>query len=287
MTATPLTLDGGTEVRPVDNVESANVVPLRRRQRETTRSGGAEDRIPALSALDSAAEYVLVVRSGDSLRVFSEGGLTAQDADGRELHPSHEGEELEAALPLLVGRVEDGEVLEPSAQDTTAPAAPIEAPVATDAESLFGSILDLDETNKVADLVRGSIVADGPAAAEEAPEESPEAYLSIALVLPDGRRITADHTVLLGRSPSARPEDSEAETVALASNLTDISRNHLELVFDGAALLARDLDSTNGTVLTRPGQAPRLIPTEEAVRILPGDSLNLGGSATVDIEGLR
>src|SRR4051794_8264133 len=111
MTATPLTLDGGTEVRPVDNVESANVVPLRRRQRETTRSGGAEDRIPALSALDSAAEYVLVVRSGDSLRVFSEGGLTAQDADGRELHPSHEGEELEAALPLLVGRVEDGEVL--------------------------------------------------------------------------------------------------------------------------------------------------------------------------------
>jgi pSer/pThr/pTyr-binding forkhead associated (FHA) protein len=130
-------------------------------------------------------------------------------------------------------------------------------------------------------------VGEDSAFAQEAPEESPEAYLSIALVLPDGRRIPADHTVLLGRSPSVRPGDTDAEAVALASNLTDISRNHLELAFAGGSVLARDLDSTNGTVLTRPGQAPRLIPTDEAIRILPGDSLNLGGSATIEVEGLR
>ncbi|BDZ47408.1 FHA domain-containing protein [Naasia aerilata] len=296
MSATPLTLDEGTEVRPVALLsqhsqmsqhalapEHQDALPSRRRKRETAPSRGAEDRISALSALDSAVEYVLVVREGDRLRVFSEGGLAAQDEEGRELHPSVDGELVVGTLPLLIGRSEDGELPPASALDTSVPAAPVEAAVAEeDAESLLESLLELGETNRVPDLVRGSL-AEAPAEVE--PEA--EAYLSLALALPDGRRITADHTVLLGRSPSRRPLEPEAEVVALASNLTDISRNHLEIVVDGDTVLARDLTSTNGTVLTRPGQAPRLVPTDEPVRILPGDSLNLGGSATIEVEGLR
>ncbi len=81
-------------------------------------------------------------------------------------------------------------------------------------------------------------------------------------------------------------DDEAAEQVALDPTLTDISRNHLEILVEGNSVLARDLASTNGTVLSRAGQAPRLIPTDEAIRLLPGDSLNLGGSATVEVEGI-
>ncbi|WP_210505259.1 FHA domain-containing protein [Naasia sp. SYSU D00057] len=296
MTATPLTLDEGTDVRPVTPVaEAQEVLPSRRRQRETERSGGAEDRIPALAALDSATEFVLVVRDGDTLRVFSEGGLVAQDSDGVTIEAGIAGREVEAPLPLRVASpaaIEDESAA--AAQETTVPVAPAEVETTEeDAEDLFESLLEFGETSRVPGFVRGSILPEEPLdenedeAEELDPAESPEAYLSLAIVLPDGRRVAADHTVLLGRSPSARADDPEAEAIALDSSLTDISRNHLELRAEGDSVFARDLDSTNGTVLTRRGQQPRLIPTDEALRVLPGDSLNLGGSATIEIEGLR
>jgi FHA domain len=199
-------------------------------------------------------------------------------------------------LPLRVASPAPIDEAPASAQDTTVPSAPAPAPAADvvtteqDGEDLFESLLEFGETSRVPGFVRGSLVPEEQiedVADEEDPAESPEAYLSLVIVLPDGRRISGDHTVLLGRSPSAPADDPQAEAIALDSSLTDISRNHLELRVEGDSVYARDLDSTNGTVLTRRGQQPRLVPTDEPLRVLPGDSLNLGGSATVEIEGLR
>lgn len=307
MTATPLTLDEGTDLRTAVAPQTADALPSRRRQREHERSADAEDRIPALAALDSAAEFVLVVRNGDGFRIFSEGGLVAQDPDGREVRGT-QGQEILDSLPILVARHDDSEDI--------AAAEPVSAHETTgdDADDLFESLLelgdtsesaevehaleaadaaddtddtdDLGETNRVPGFVRGS--AGVPAEEPEAPgdEAAPEEYVALALVLEDGRKVPVDHTVLLGRSPAARDDEEGAEPVALDSTLTDISRNHLEIRFDADAVFARDLASTNGTVLTRPGQVPRLVPTDEAIRLLPGDSLNLGGSATVEVEAL-
>jgi hypothetical protein len=302
MTATPLTLDEGTEVRPVPPVEDVHdVLPSRRRQRESERSGGAEDRIPALAALDSATDFVLVVRVGDTLRVFSEGGLVAQDSDGGTVEAGIAGRAIDAVLPLRVATPGPTVDLAVVAEETTVPEQPVEPPAAADSEldtheekreDVLEALLEFGETSRVPGFVRGSVLppellAEDDDGDEDDPAESPEAYLSLAVVLPDGRRIAADHTVLLGRSPSVRADDPEAETVALDSSLTDISRTHLQLRVEGDSVYALDLNSTNGTVLSRRGQAPRLVPTDEPLRVLPGDSLNLGGSATVEIEGLR
>jgi hypothetical protein len=293
MTAIPLTLDEGTDVRLTAVApQPSEVLPSRRRQREHERSAGAEDRIPALAALDAAVEFVLVVRDGDGFRVFSEGELVAQDADGREVRGGRQGLEVGAALPILVGRHEDGEEV---ALDEVAPLSALES-TEGDTDGLFESLLDLGEatveappliaaedlgeTNRVEGFVRGSASDDDAPA--DGLGEAPEDQIAVELVLEDGRRIAADHTVIFGRSP--RSDDESAETIALDPTLTDISRNHLEIRVDGGSVLARDLASTNGTVLTRADQAPRLLPSDEPIRLLPGDSLNLGGSATVDVE---
>ncbi|WP_210481707.1 FHA domain-containing protein [Naasia sp. SYSU D00948] len=297
MTATPLTLDEGTDVRLVAP-QPMDALPSRRRQREHERSAEAEDRIPALAALDAAAEFVLVVRNGDGFRVFSQGGLVAQDPDGREVRAGTEGQEIDDALPLLVGR-HDGSEAAPAAVAGEAPVPALEA-TQDDADDLFESLLELGdtqeaaaesvdtdelgETNRVPGFVRGSAGSAEPES-PDAEDESPEGHLAVALVLEDGRRIVADHTVVLGRSPSLRADEPGAEHVALDPVLTDISRNHLEIRIEGEAVVALDLASTNGTVLTRAG-SPRLVPSDEAIRLLPGDSLNLGGSAVVEVEAV-
>src|SRR4051812_34683309 len=228
MTATPLTLDEGTDVRPVTPASDAqDVLPSRRRQRESERSGGAEDRIPALAALDSATDFVLVVRVGDTLRVFSQGGLAVQDSDGATVEAGIAGRAIDAVLPLSVASPGEQADAAAAAQQTTvpdAPAAPVlenhaELDADEDGDDPFESLLEFGETSRVPGFVRGSVLPAEPLAEDDAdeedPAESPEAYLSLAIVLPDGRRISADHTVLLGRSPSARADDPEAETVAL------------------------------------------------------------------------
>jgi len=142
---------------------------------------------------------------------------------------------------------------------------------------------ELGETDRVPGLSRGS-----DAEERVAPDLSDGPFTSIALVLPDGRRIDAPDYVLVGRSPSDPGAPGSApELVALSAKLTDISRTHLELRGDGDALLARDLGSMNGTVLARPGHAPQLVPADAPVLVLPGDALILGGSATIEIEGVR
>lgn len=257
--------------------------PSRRRQRE--RPVDADGRIPALTALDEAAEYVLVVRGAAGLRVFTEGGLALTDEDGAAVDAASA---LSAQFPLTIseGAVAPAPV---SAQDTSVPPVPFEDLLSGEADGLSALGLgepdaDFGETSQALGFGRGAIQVETritPAPFAEEP------YLALALALPDGRQLTVDGTVLIGRSPAESAHGENPVLVALAANLTDISRTHLEVTTDGDAVFVRDNRSTNGTVLTRPGQAPMLIPSDAPLRVYPGDSLNLAGSATIEVEGVR
>ncbi|MCU1438004.1 MAG: hypothetical protein JWP66_1091 [Naasia sp.] len=263
--------------------------PSRRRQRE--RPADAEGRIPALTALDEAAEYVLIVRGPGGVRVFAEGGLAITDADGDTVDAASA---LSADLPFTVA---EGAVAPTpaSALDTSVPAVPFEDILAGEPDGLAalglepgtgaGSEPDFGETSQALGFGRGDLLVESPLV--PATVEEDEGYLAVALVLPGGRHLTVDGTVLIGRSPSESARTDSPELVALAANLTDISRTHLEVTTDGDAVYVRDNRSTNGTVLTRRGQTPVLIPSDEPMRVYPGDSLNLAGSATIEIEGVR
>lgn len=321
MSSTDTIVENHTPARPAPEPNEA--VPSRRRQREASRPAPGTDRVPALAALDAADDFILVARQGGRLRVFSDGRLTVLDSDGGAI-PEAELADAEALLPLLIAdeghapaagavvppvldedlddeQVDEGDrvdaVASPSVDGVPASVLPPEAlqtmppheAAALDPLPVF--VLDegdedpseLGETDRVPGLSRGS-------ESEErvAPDLSEGPFASIALVLPDGRRIDAPDYVLIGRSPSDPGAPGSApELVALSAKLTDISRTHLELRGDGDALLARDLGSMNGTVLARPGHAPQLVPADTPVLVLPGDALILGGSATIEIEGVR
>jgi hypothetical protein len=325
MTSTDTIVENHTPARPAPEPNEA-AVPSRRRQREASRPAPGTDRVPALAALDAADDFILVTRQGGRLRVFSDGRLVVLDAAGGAI-PEAELTDAEALLPFLVAdesRTADSaaappvleEDLDDEQVDAATPSAENAAPsagfdgvpasllppetlqtmpphaaaaLAFDPLPVF--VLDegdedpseLGETDRVPGLSRGS-------ESEErvAPDLSDGPFTSVALVLPDGRRIDAPDYVLVGRSPSDPGAPGTApELVALSAKLTDISRTHLELRGDGDALLARDLGSMNGTVLARPGHAPQLVPADSPVLVLPGDALILGGSATIEIEGVR
>jgi hypothetical protein len=107
------------------------------------------------------------------------------------------------------------------------------------------------------------------------------------LRLSTGDVVPLDRGVLLGRSPRVKPELPVAERphlVRVASPENDISRNHVEVVLDGWHVLARDLGSTNGTMVALPGQpAVRLRPGDQQV-IEPGTVVSLADEVTFTFE---
>jgi len=77
------------------------------------------------------------------------------------------------------------------------------------------------------------------------------------LRLSTGDSVMLDRNVLLGRAPeSSASGDDRPHLVRLGSPTTNISRSHAEVVLDGWLVFVRDLTSTNGTVVTLPGQGP-------------------------------
>jgi pSer/pThr/pTyr-binding forkhead associated (FHA) protein len=109
------------------------------------------------------------------------------------------------------------------------------------------------------------------AVSEQPPVTVPRPVLGV-LRLSSGDDIVLDRSVLLGRSPSVdRLVDGERpHVVKLPSPGQDISRNHVEVHVDGWHVLVTDLNSTNGTVVTRVGQLPERLRPNDAAMIEPG-----------------
>jgi len=107
-----------------------------------------------------------------------------------------------------------------------------------------------------------------------------------ALRLSTGDVVMLDRGVMLGRGPDAREgnDPDRPHVVKLASPENDISRTHLEVRLDGWHVLVVDLDSTNGTVVTPPGQPPMRLRANDPTAIEPGTVVSLADEVTFIFE---
>jgi FHA domain len=102
----------------------------------------------------------------------------------------------------------------------------------------------------------------------------------------DGSTVEVDRPVLIGRAPSAdRSSSRSARLMTVASPNYDISRTHLEVAPQDWQVVVTDLNSTNGTVLVRPGAVDRqqLAPGEPVLAQL-GSVIELGDGVSVLID---
>lgn len=155
------------------------------------------------------------------------------------------------------------------------PAAPQPPPVAP-------PLGDHDGATITAAQARALAADAGPPAPQRvAPGQAPAVEVGRAVVS-TGQEITLDRTVIIGRRPKAtRVTGEPPHLVAVPSPQQDISRNHLELRVEGRAVVAVDLNTTNGSLLRRGTADPvRLHPNEPTV-IVTGDILDLGDGVTV------
>lgn len=118
-----------------------------------------------------------------------------------------------------------------------------------------------------------------PAPADAAPAKP--AGPTWRLLLPDGSEI--EPPVVFGRRPWKGGPKNTLHVVAPSPN-REISGVHIEVDVDGGGLSARDLDSTNGTVVYTPSRAPRLLHDGRRIPLVSGDILDLGESYRVTID---
>jgi FHA domain. len=103
--------------------------------------------------------------------------------------------------------------------------------------------------------------------------------------LADGREFDVDRPVYVGRKPSTpRIHTGPApHLVTIPSPSRELSATHVELRVVGGALVATDMRSTNGTVVTLPRSAPRTLIRGESIVVVPGSRIDLGDGAILDI----
>lgn len=105
------------------------------------------------------------------------------------------------------------------------------------------------------------------------------------LRLSTGDVVTLDRGVLLGRAPEAVGGGEERpHLVRLVSPENDISRSHAEIVLDGWLVYVRDLNSTNGTVVTLPGQPPTRLRANDLQLLEHGALVTLADEVSVRFE---
>ena len=99
------------------------------------------------------------------------------------------------------------------------------------------------------------------------------------LRLPDGNELDADGTIVIGRRSWEQEVDEHSiKHVSVPSHMKQISGTHLELALVDGELVARDLDSTNGTIVLTPERPPRLLHGGRTTSLQTGDILDLGES---------
>jgi len=103
--------------------------------------------------------------------------------------------------------------------------------------------------------------------------------------LPDGNELDPRTPIVIGRRPwPADIEQTSTVHVAAPSPDRQISGSHLELAVVGGDLYARDLDSTNGTIVLTATRAPRLLHEGQTVTLRDGDALDVGENYVVVVE---
>jgi hypothetical protein len=104
----------------------------------------------------------------------------------------------------------------------------------------------------------------------------------------NGDAYPMDRPMLIGRRPStARDADVGGETARLVTVQDPqnvLSKVHLEVRIEDWQVLVVDRNSTNHTIVTLPERAPTQLHPGDAVRIVPGTLIELGGVARARYE---
>jgi hypothetical protein len=102
----------------------------------------------------------------------------------------------------------------------------------------------------------------------------------------DGSSAEVDRPVLIGRAPSRSRQGSRApRLMTVPSPNHDISRTHLEVAPEDWQIVVTDLNSTNGTILVRPGAVDRQqLAPGEPVHVQLGSVMELGDGVSVLID---
>ncbi len=173
--------------------------------------------------------------------------------------------------------IEDAAVRPPTEDDETAEHDAASAPESTEPD-------DLDEHTVMTDDIsalrakrrkdRGTPVA----TVEPAP-------LTYFLEASNGQREIIDGTLLLGRAPvvSRVPGGVVPRLVKVTTPNQELSRTHLEVKVEGGAVVATDLHSKNGTLVTAPGMSPQQLRAGEPTTVIPGSVIDLGDTAVYTV----
>ncbi|CAL4860186.1 FHA domain-containing protein [Microbacterium sp. MM2322] len=268
---------------------------------DRTRVSGADARTWIETALAGAVGIRLVLETGSPGGDLLPLGLGATRADelswgrpfpaGREpeadVTPAAEGEAPPGTLAPVTVAVP---VVAPSVAPAPAPSTlrgeeiDVLETISVD-RSLFARPYDDDEELELPDFLREDDVHEVPDDRTLFGSRRSSAVAAYGLRLPGGRTVPLDRPVVLGRGP--RPgKHPGARIEQVASPHKEISGTHLEAVLDGATLVVRDLDSTNGTIVRPPTGAAALLRSGAASRVPLGTELDLGDGVTAVFDTL-
>lgn len=117
------------------------------------------------------------------------------------------------------------------------------------------------------------------------PEVEPTPPPPYRVRMADGVVVALDLTVYLGRAPSV-PRiaiDKKVRLVAVPSAGKQVSATHLELRMSGDAVVATDMLSTNGSIVTVPGSVPHTLLRGESAVVTPGTLIDLGDGNVLEL----
>ncbi|CAN5303538.1 hypothetical protein BH11ACT3_BH11ACT3_12440 [soil metagenome] len=104
------------------------------------------------------------------------------------------------------------------------------------------------------------------------------------LQLPDGSEFEVTTPAVVGRRPwRTTPDETTTFYVVAPSPKREISGVHLEVAIVGDELQARDLNSTNGTLVLTASRSPRLLHGGRSTTLRTGDILDLGESFRISV----
>jgi hypothetical protein len=189
-------------------------------------------------------------------------------------------------------------------QPDVAAAQPLESAVAVNlAEDVAGGLVPPATVSQTAPAPDGAILAVlcpnghasppnstscrvcGSAVGTQSPQLVGPPVLAV-LRASDGTSAEVDRPVLIGRAPSGdRSRSRTPRLMTVPSPNHDISRTHLEVTPDDWQIVVTDLNSTNGTILVRPGGTDRLeLAPGESVHVPVGSVMELGDGVSVSID---
>ena len=259
-----------TELLP-EVVAAPSAEPAHHPAPDAVARGGVAAAPPTDQTAELSVEEIAALQNADTQLMSSPFDEPESEARGEDAAPQQA--EVTAA-PLMSDSVEDADASGPTSGPLSAETAQDSAILAVLCEQ--GHVNPPSSTNC---RVCGSPLA------SQAREFVPGPILAV-LRASDGSTADLDRPVLIGRAPSGDRSGSRApRLMTVPSPNYDISRTHLEVAPEDWQIVVTDLNSTNGTVLVRPGAVDRQqLAPGEPVHVQLGSVMELGDGVSVLID---